>query len=58
VILADAVANFECELESETEAGDHVIFVSRVVASHMNNDAPPRRLYALGNEQMGGVTPS
>jgi len=55
VLLADAVANFECKLESEHEAGDHVIFVGRVVASHVNEDASLRRLYVLGNEQMGGL---
>ena len=27
VLLSDAVANFECVLESETLAGDHIIFV-------------------------------
>jgi flavin reductase (DIM6/NTAB) family NADH-FMN oxidoreductase RutF len=57
VLLADAVANFECTLESEHEAGDHVIFVGRVVASHTNADAGVERLYTLGNEQMGAVRP-
>lgn len=57
VLLADAVANFECELESELTTGDHVIFVGRVVASHMNADPTLRRLYSLGNDQMGGVVP-
>jgi flavin reductase (DIM6/NTAB) family NADH-FMN oxidoreductase RutF len=55
VLLADAVANFECQLESEHEAGDHVIFVGRVVAAHAHEDAAVRRLYALGNEQFDGV---
>ncbi len=55
VVLSDAVANFECKLESEHAAGDHIIFVGRVVASHANEDASVRRLYALGNEQFGGV---
>ena len=57
VLLADAVANFECELVSEHETGDHIIFVGRVVATHMHRDAA-HRLYALGNEQMGPVSPS
>jgi flavin reductase (DIM6/NTAB) family NADH-FMN oxidoreductase RutF len=55
LLLADAVANFECRLESEHEAGDHVIFVGRVVASHMNADAAVHRLYSLGHEQLGGL---
>jgi len=46
VLLTDAVANFECELESETEAGDHIIFVGRVVSSHTNTE-PKRRLYTV-----------
>ena len=57
VLLANAVANFECKLESEHEAGDHVIFVGRVVASHVNDNPAVRRLYSLGNEQLGGVLP-
>jgi flavin reductase (DIM6/NTAB) family NADH-FMN oxidoreductase RutF len=57
VLLADAVANFECKLESEHETGDHIIFVGRVVAAHVNQDPTVRRLYTLGNEQMGPVAP-
>lgn len=58
VLLTDAVANFECKLESEHRAGDHVIFVGRIVASHMNADESVRRIYSLGNEQLGGVGPA
>lgn len=58
VLLADAVANFECKLESEHETGDHVIFVGRVVAAHMNEDTSVGRLYSLGNEQFGAVRPA
>jgi flavin reductase (DIM6/NTAB) family NADH-FMN oxidoreductase RutF len=58
VLLADAVANFECKLESELETGDHVIFVGRVVASHVNESAELRRVYTIGeNYEMGGVVP-
>lgn len=57
VILADAVANFECVLESELEAGDHVLIVGRIVESHMNEKADTERLYALGHEKMGAVRP-
>jgi len=45
-LLADAVANFECTLESETIAGDHIIFVGKVVASHTNT-GPKKRLYSI-----------
>jgi flavin reductase (DIM6/NTAB) family NADH-FMN oxidoreductase RutF len=47
VLLTDAVANFECTLDSETVAGDHIIFVGKVVASHMNTEAR-KRLYTVG----------
>ena len=57
VLLADAVANFECKLESELETGDHIVFVGRVVASHTSADPAVRRLYSLGNEQLGSVVP-
>ena len=46
VLLAEAVANFECTLESETEAGDHIIFVGKVVCSHINTE-PKKRLYTI-----------
>ena len=58
VLLADAVANFECVLESELETGDHFLFVGRVVAAHVNEDVELRRLYTLGEGYaMGGVMP-
>jgi flavin reductase (DIM6/NTAB) family NADH-FMN oxidoreductase RutF len=47
VILTNAVANFECALESETQTGDHVIFVGKVVCSHINTEAK-KRLYTVG----------
>ncbi|HUV08715.1 MAG TPA: flavin reductase family protein [Spirochaetia bacterium] len=47
VLFCGAVANFECSLESELETGDHVIFVGRVLASHINQNSEMRRLYTL-----------
>jgi flavin reductase (DIM6/NTAB) family NADH-FMN oxidoreductase RutF len=47
VLLAEAVANFECTLESETLAGDHIIFVGKVICSHTNTE-PKKRLYTIG----------
>ena len=55
VLLTEAVANFECTLESQTSAGDHIIFVGKVVASHINSE-PKRRLYTVGpGHKMGSV---
>jgi flavin reductase (DIM6/NTAB) family NADH-FMN oxidoreductase RutF len=56
VLLADAVANFECTLESQTSVGDHIIFVGRVVASHVNT-RPKKRLYTVGpDHKLGPVS--
>ncbi|HUW18272.1 MAG TPA: flavin reductase family protein [Sedimentisphaerales bacterium] len=56
VLLAEAVANFECTLESETVAGDHIIFVGRVVCSHVNTE-PKKRLYTVApGHKLGSVS--
>ncbi len=58
VLFADAVANFECKLESELETGDHVLFVGRVVASYVNETGETHRLYTLDKDhRMGRVVP-
>lgn len=55
VLLTDAVANFECKLKSETIAGDHIIFVGRIAASHINTE-PKKRLYSLSTgHKLGAV---
>ncbi len=47
VLFSDAVANFECKLDSQLVTGDHMLFVGRVVKSHVNQDADEKRLYTL-----------
>ena len=47
LLLSDAVANFECTLESQMPVGDHIIFVGEVVSSHINTE-PKKRLYTTG----------
>ena len=47
VLLVGAVANFECMLESQVPAGDHIVFIGQVVCSHMNAE-PKKRLYTKG----------
>ncbi len=47
VLLSDAVANFECTLESQMPAGDHIIFIGEIVSSHINTE-PKKRLYTTG----------
>jgi len=56
LLLADAVANFECTLESETIAGDHTIFIGKIVAAHANTE-PKKRLYITGpGHKMGAFS--
>jgi len=47
VLLAGAVANFECMLESQVPAGDHIVFIGQIVCSHMSTE-PKKRLYTVG----------
>jgi flavin reductase (DIM6/NTAB) family NADH-FMN oxidoreductase RutF len=55
VLMAEAVANFECRKTAELTTGDHVIFVGEIVCSHMNPDCPSR-LYTVGEGfKMGGL---
>jgi flavin reductase (DIM6/NTAB) family NADH-FMN oxidoreductase RutF len=55
LLLTEAVANFECVLESQTPAGDHIIYVGRVVAAHVNTE-PKRRLYTVAaGHKLGAV---
>ena len=37
-LIKDATINFECKLEKEVDAGDHIIFIGRVLASYLNKD--------------------
>ena len=56
LLLADAVANFECMLDSQVPVGDHIIFVGTVVCSHMNAE-PKKRLYTIGpGHKLGPVS--
>ena len=56
VLLTDAVANFECALDSQVPVGDHIIFVGTVVSSHMNTE-PKKRLYTTGpGHKLGPVS--
>lgn len=55
VLLADAVANFECRKVGELLTGDHTIFVGEVVCSHVN-ETELDRLYTVGpGYRMGGL---
>ena len=56
VLLSDAMANLECELAGELESGDHVIFLGRVVAAHVNLDPEVKWLYGIGpGYKLGGA---
>jgi len=47
VLLTGAVANFECALQSQTGAGDHFVFIGKIVCSHTSTE-PMKRLYTVG----------
>ena len=57
VLLTDAVANFECVLESQMAAGDHVIYVGKVVAAHVNTQRKKRLYTVAPGHKLGAVTP-
>jgi len=46
-LIAEAVANFECELVEIAKPGDCPIIIGKVVAAHINTDASLKRLYTL-----------
>jgi flavin reductase (DIM6/NTAB) family NADH-FMN oxidoreductase RutF len=46
LLLSDAVANFECMLDSQMPAGDHIIYIGKIVCSHINTE-PKKRLYTI-----------
>ena len=54
LLLASATANFECTLESQVPAGDHIVFIGRVVCSHINPE-PKKRLYTIGSGHKLGL---
>ncbi len=39
-VLADALATFECSLETQVEGGDHIIFIGRVLRATYRDDDP------------------
>jgi len=58
LLLTDAVANFECKLEAKLVTGDHMLYVGRIVASHVNDAPSVKRLYTLApGYKMGAVRP-
>jgi len=57
-LLADAVANFECELVDVYRPGDCPLVVGKVVAAHVNRDSARRRLYTVApGHVLKGVRP-
>jgi flavin reductase (DIM6/NTAB) family NADH-FMN oxidoreductase RutF len=55
VILTDAAANFECELEKEVEVGDHILFIGKVAASHVNSEKTGRLYSVASGGKLGAV---
>ena len=54
-LIRDAVANFECIVKQEVDAGDHVVFIGEIVTSHVT-DNPVNRMFTLVKaEHLDGV---
>ena len=47
-LLSGCAVNLECKLEGELEAGDHTVFLGKVVAAHVDEDVPSRLLNFSG----------
>jgi len=47
-LLSGCVVNLECKLEGELEAGDHTIFLGRVVAAYVDEEVHARLLNFSG----------
>ena len=54
--LSGCVVNLECRLAGELEAGDHTIFLGRVVAAYVDKDVPARVLN-FGEERFARAVP-
>ncbi|MDH5718341.1 MAG: flavin reductase family protein [Spirochaetia bacterium] len=37
-LIKNATINYECELYKEVDAGDHIIFIGKILASYINKD--------------------
>ncbi|MFA7484429.1 MAG: flavin reductase family protein [Phycisphaerae bacterium] len=53
VLLSDAVANFECKLVKKVLTGDHIIFVGKVAACHINAKRKKRRYSIAPGHKLG-----
>lgn len=53
-LLADAVANFECELADTYTPGDCVLVIGKVLAAHENSDPSIKRVYTVGKNHLMG----
>jgi len=57
-LVAEAVANFECELVNIFQPGDCPLVVGKVVAAHEHNDPSLKRLYTVARgHKLAGVRP-
>jgi len=37
-LLSEATINFECKLEKEVDCADHILFIGKIIASHINEN--------------------
>jgi len=57
-LLADAVANFECELVDIIKPGDCTLVIAKAVEAHINTDSTLKRLCTVDKgHELSGVRP-
>ena len=49
-LLKDATINFECKLYKEVDAGDHVIFIGKILAAYVNPNKKILMVYKTINK--------
>ncbi len=56
-LLVGAAMNYECRIEQRAPAGDHSVFIGRILAAHVS-DPPIPRLENFGGERLAVAVPS
>jgi len=55
-LIAECIANFECQVTAEMDAGDHTVFIGKIVKAWKAPERKEqRRLFSLGGRKFGGL---
>lgn len=58
IVMEDAIAWFECEVEQEYDVGTHLLFIGKVVNNHLVDPDKEPMTYAYYREVKRGVAPA